>query len=99
VEAVELVDDLIQDGYTQVWIHWADIPTDDEHVCMTERLILDMDGIIIARKINPPLYSGWSRNIGTPLRPAIFPIPDAVMDIDLDDRDGAIITIEFFENI
>lgn len=99
MEAAQLVDDLIKDGYTHVWIHRTDIPTDDEHIWMTERLMLDMDGNIIARKINPPVCSGWSRNMRTPLRSAIFPIPAAVMDIDLNDRDDATVTIELFENI
>jgi len=58
-----------------------------------------MDENIIARKITPPVCSGWSRNMGMPMRLAIFPIPDAVMDIDLKDRSDAIVTIELFESI
>ncbi|MFJ5375221.1 hypothetical protein ACIPTP_22100 [Pectobacterium versatile] len=94
----ELIDDLISDEYTQAWIYWADIPTDDEQVWMTERLILDTDGNIIARQICPPWYVSWSR-VDWSLRPALFPIPEQVMDLDLNARDEAISMVSFFGNI
>lgn len=47
-------DDLIAEGYTNAWIHWADLQTDDEDVRMVGRLILDAHGTIIARQIYPP---------------------------------------------
>ncbi|POE07493.1 hypothetical protein BV921_19020 [Pectobacterium odoriferum] len=91
----ELIDDLISEEYTQAWLYWAHIPTDDEHVWMTEQLILDTDGNIIARNICPPWYGSWSRVIWS-LRPALYPIPNSVMDIDLTDREASIAIIQIF---
>ncbi len=95
MEAEELIDDLIADEYTQAWICWKDLPTDDDDVRMTERLILDTNGVIIARQICPPLTYGWSR-VDWSLRPALFPIPDQAMDLNLHDREEAISTVVFF---
>ncbi|ORM90046.1 hypothetical protein HA50_26090 [Pantoea cypripedii] len=98
VEADELIDVLIADEYTHAWIYWADLPTDDDDTWMTERLILDADGNIIARQICPPLCYGWSQ-VTWSLRPPLFPIPNNVMELDLNDRDEAISTVLFFGNI
>ncbi|MGP0868471.1 hypothetical protein ACJ8QD_26915 [Serratia sp. CY76356] len=98
MKAEELIDDLIADGYTQGWIHWADLPTDDENVWMTERLILDTNGVIIARQICPPLSYGWSR-VDWSLRSPLFPIPNAAMDLNFNDRDKAIGLVGFFGGI
>lgn len=98
MEADALIDDLIADEYTHAWICWADLPTDDEEILMTERLILDTAGTIIARQICPPLSYGWSR-VDWSLRPPLFPIPGHAMDLDLNDRDTAISTVLFFGHI
>lgn len=98
MEADELIDDLIADEYTRAWIYWEYIPTDDDEDKMTERLILDSNGVIIARQICPPLTYGWSR-VDWSLRAALFPIPNQAMILNLFDRDEAVSTVLYFGNI
>lgn len=98
MEADELIDFLISEKYTRAWIHWADLPTDDEDDWMTERLILDTTGAIIARQVCPPTCGGWSL-VNWSLRSPLFPIPQKAMVLDLNDRDEAISTVVYFCHI
>lgn len=81
----ELIDELVEENYTQVLIHWADLKTDDDDGMLAERLILELDGSILARRICQPDCYGWSRVYHSSRSP-LSPLPAQIYQLDLKDK-------------
>lgn len=93
----ELIDELVGEGYNQVLIHWADLQTDDDDGLLAERLILKLDGSILARRICQPDCCGWSRVYYSPRSP-LSPLPVQIYQLDLSDKAGSLSMISYISS-
>lgn len=78
----ELVDQLIEDGYSSVWFYRSRLLTDENELPVM--FLLMENGKEVARRIYAPGVNEWSQTIW-PKAPIFTALPENVSHIDLTD--------------